>query len=46
MIWAKGFFTDGQGAAIEGLSCGVLALGLKKHRQIVEAGGHIRMICP
>ncbi len=46
MIWPEGFFTDGQGAAIEGLCSGVLPLIVQKQRQVVEAGGHSRMIWP
>ena len=44
MIWPEGFFTDGQGAAIEGLCCGVTPLDIQKECKVVEANGDIGMI--
>ena len=44
MISAQSFFTDSQGSFMKSLSWGVLALGSKEQRQVIETGGGIGMI--
>jgi hypothetical protein len=44
MLRAQGLIPDRQGALQEGFGCGIAALGLVEHSEIIEDHGHIGML--
>ena len=46
MLRPQRLLPDPQRPLVERLRFGVLALGMIKHRQVVEAGGHVRVLRP
>ena len=44
MVWAEGFFVNGEGAAEERFGGCEIALGLQQSGKIIEICGHIGMV--